>query len=426
MKYKSAFVSTFALLTLTIVATAHPALRFVDQIRFSERAQRLLEGRELLDGLYPVGYAALLAAAHALGGDVLLVGKAASVLAGVGAVWAAARFLGPAVALWMLAQTAFVAWGSTEGTDMPAAALSLGAVAAAHAGRGGVAGALLGLACLTRYTAAAALPAVLLATPAGERRAVLLAAFLVTAPHWATAAILGRSPLPSQEQNLLIGAGHPAALLSLDTLLRWPAGFGRSLLHAAPDWPTRVAALGLVVGLVRRDRRAAILALLVASHCALVGLAFANPRLALPAGLAITLGLFWLIPSKGVALAGVGLLALHLPAARRADSQERARGELAAACATLEGAFVTNSPWFYARREGWLTGGIQLYGLAHPRGLTPATLRTAVLGTGAGHVVLEVGRVKRDTPGLLGLVTAETDGFVPAAHAPGWRVYAVP
>ena len=128
------------------LAAAHPTLRFVDFLSFSNRARRLAQGQDWVNGLYPVGYPALLLGSRLALGDVLVAGKLLSVLAGVIAAWSASRLTHPAAVMVMAATGVFLTWGSSEGTDMMAAALALAALARADSPV--LAGALAGAACL--------------------------------------------------------------------------------------------------------------------------------------------------------------------------------------------------------------------------------------------------------------------------------------
>ena len=324
-----------------------------------------------------------------------------------------------AAALWMMAQPGAVEWGTTEGTDMPAAAFAIAAIAAANARRSHLAGVLVGLACLLRYTAVAAVPVVLVLDRAAWR------ALLVTvSPHFVLAAWTGTSPLPDQSMNLGIGAGHQTRLLSMDTVLRWPMGFWRALEAALPDWPSRVAAVGLLVGI--RDRAARALLAFAVIHLAMVAVVFSNPRLCLPASLALTLGAAWLVPKRAVWLPVVGaaivlLLQRETLGVQKPGEVERAL--LAERCADLQGLVLSNSPWFYTHRDGWIVGSRQLSGLGQPRELTPAGLAERLERTDAVAIALDFARVPGAMPGLLPMMKATPPGFVEVARTPGWGVW---
>ena len=404
---------------LAALASRSPGLRFVDVVAFAARAEQL--GERLADPLYPVGYPALLAAAHALGADVLAAAKAISVAAGALAAFAAAALVGPGPAAWLAAGGGALEWGATEGTDLPAAALALAGIAAGWRRAPALAGALVGGACLVRYTSLAAVPVVLLLEPRAWRTLLL-----AVAPHFVLAAWSGVSPLPDQSVNLAIGAnGRAGPLWSTDTLVRLPHGFGRALRDALPDWPTRVAALGLLVG--ARDLRARALLGWALLHCGLVALAFANQRLCLPAQLAFSLGAAWLVPARfRLALAALAV-ALGVHNARPLWTPEARFVELAALAERaghLDGPFLSNSAWFHVRRDGWLRGATLLQGLGDPRRLTPASLAALLHRHGADAVALEMVRVPGALPGLVPLMKTVPPELVLVAETPTWRVFA--
>lgn len=411
-------VALLAMLVLGGLAALHPGLRFVDLVAFSARAQILSD--RLVDPLYPIGYPALLAAAHTLGADVLVAAKGLSVLAGAATAAAATLLVGPAGAAWLLAQTEPLEWAITEGTDLPAAALCLTAVAAAARRWPWVAGLAAGAACLVRYTSLAVVPIVLVLEPRAWRG--LIVAGL---PHFAIAAWAGASPLPDQAMNLQIGAGRHTRFWSLDTLFRWPGGFGRTLLGALRDGPVGVSFLGLLIGI--RDVRARALLAWGLLHCAGVGLAFSNERLVLPAQLAFALGAAWLLPKRPWILAVAALLvgAWNVRPLLQVPPREQELATLAAASSEAPGPFYSNSPWFHVRREGWLVGGRQLGSLRDSRGLTPERLAARMRTEGVGAVALEVVRLPTATPGLVPMMRQVPPGFTLVAETPGWRVFAL-
>lgn len=409
-----------ALVTLAWAAAAHPGLRFVDFLSFSNRARRLQDGQDLVHGLYPVGYPAILLALQKVVGDVLVAGKGLAVAAGAGASLAAGLLVGPGGAAWMLGSPEFLRWGSTEGTDLPAVALGLAALAAASRGRPGAAGALAGLACLCRYTGLAVVPAVLWLSPARWRTLAFFVAF--TAPHWGLAVALGRSPLPSQEGNLAIGG----AVGWSEALRRWPEGTLRAGRAALAGWPTWVGGLGLLIGLVRRERAALALGAWAALHVAGIGLVFSNTRLVLPTTLALCLGAGWLLPTRlrpGLLLVSAALLFRALPAARQPDPGEAALAAISAEMRDLPGPWLCTNPSFYTTRGGWLESGVLLKNLGgDPRRLSPTALRELGLARGFQGVVIDVGRVRATWPGLIPLLaTQPPPGFARIREASGWR-----
>ena len=402
------------------LAALHPGLRFVDMISFSTRAEALQHGARLVDGLYPVGYPALLLVVRWVVGDVLIAGKLLSVLAGAGLVAGATRWLGWRAGVWLAAQAGVLIWGATEGTDLLAASCMLAAVALAP--RSPVAGVLLGLACLTRYTAVAALPILLLLTP--DRGRFLLALVATTSPHWALALVTGVSPLPTQDLNASIGAGHASTLWSWDTLQRWPIGVARAAQAAFVDVPTWLGLLGLGVGLWQRDRRALGLAGLAAGVLLLIGLGFANPRLVLPATLAIAAGAIWipgrwtLVPAAAVAAA------LAYTPATDADPSAELVADAVTATASLEGPLLANSPWFHQRQDGWLVPGVQLTTLVRDPGtLTPSGLAELARAQGFRYIVLDLVRTRRSFPLLAPLLAVPVpDGWELVDKPRGWRI----
>lgn len=353
---------------LGAAAAPHAGLRFVDFLFFAERAERMPVDWARVEPLYPGGYPALLSALHGLTGDVLLGGKLLSVVAGLLAVSALGVLGGPGLALWGLGQAALLQWSATEGTDLPAAACGLAALAAAHRRQPALAGALAGAGCLLRYTGVLALPAVLLTLPGGRLRAG--GAFLLsTAPHWLLALLTGQSPWPDQSYNLAIAAGHPTALWSMDTLLRWPSGLQGAVRAVDP--------------------------------IALVGLA-------------------------GIGLAGIGLLVVHLGPARALDDAERELQRVVPAVASLEGPFLTTDPWVYQRRpDGWLRAGVPIRALrGDPRAMDPNIVVQEARRLGLGGLVVDKGRVLRSYPGLASLL-GKTDhpGLERVYDKRGWVVY---
>ena len=420
---------------LAWIAAAHPSLRMVDFIGFATRARHLTGGHDLVNPLYPVGYPALLVLGQRLAGDVLIAGKALSVLAGSGAVWAVSRWLSPWAGLWLLSSAAMLQWGTTEGTDMVAAALTLGGLLSVRQ-RPGLAGALLGAACLARYTAIAAVPIALIFA---RRRGMLAVLFAVsTAPHWATALLTGTSILPDQSGNLAIGGQH-APLLSRHTLHRIPHGLGRAVLAVidgrgeGASAPPRLAelnpamvlgGLGLLAGSVRRDWRAGALLLLAVLHLTGVGMVFVNPRLVLPASLCLLLGAAWLLPSWLLVPAALAGTAINLPAAQEPSVVASSLEKITAQCDELSGPILTSSPWFHQRKDGWLESGILLRRLGDSRRLDPATVHSRALAWQVPYLALDIGRVRASYPGLSLLARGKSvAGFVEVAKSPGWRVY---
>lgn len=431
---------------LGVVAAAHPELRHVDFIAFATRARRVLAGQELLSPRYPLGYPLVLGLATLLTGRVLLAGKLLSVAAGVALVAAVGRWLGPLPALWLAAQAPLLAWGSTEGTDLPAVALAVGALALAAPQAGAarpagavvigprplLAGLLAGAAAMTRYPAAVVLPGLVLAlllAREGRARGVgllLLGLLIATTPHW-LAALAGLGPLlPDPSENAAIGAGGGPAT---PPLLRWWAATGRGLRDALSSWPTWLGLGGLLWGLLRRDRRAIALLTWGAAHAALLGLFFSNPRLSLPTTLAASLGAAflprWLLPP----LAALALWGAW-PQLLAPEPGVQARQALIDAAAGRPGPVAATSPWFHLRRaDGWIEAPVFLMDAVPPGttpgNLTPARLHAWCRERDVALVAVDAGRLARTFPGLRPLATGPVDGFTEIARSPGWRLLEV-
>lgn len=403
-----------AVVALTVVSALDPALRFVDFLQFSDRAQGLRVGAGLSHPLYPVGYPAMLSLLQALTGDVLVGGRVLSVLGGALAVLAAARLLGPWVGIWLLVQLQTLIWGATEGTDILACGLGLGAIAAVQERRVWVAGALAGAACMVRYTGLAVVPIVVLA---GGWRPLVSWALVVLPQVGLTVASDG--PWLDQGSNMAIGG--PGRHHN-GPLTEWLHGVERVLPHAVGDWPTRIGLVGLAVGLARGDRRAWLLALWAVLYVSGLALAFANPRLALPVSSALALGAFWLIPRRWLGLAALGVAIWSVP--RALDPPPEAVRVRAAVAAAEPGRYLSSDPWFHTRVEGWLVPATPVWVVGDAHGLTAERIRAFALDTGHTHLVLDQARAGR-SPGLRALMAAPADGFSVVSEAPGQVVLRV-
>ncbi|MBM4393556.1 MAG: hypothetical protein FJ090_20725 [Deltaproteobacteria bacterium] len=345
------------------LASRHPGVRFVDFISFGGRASGLATGQPVVDGLYPHGYPALLAAGQLLTGDLLIFGKALSVLAGAVLVVAVATRLGLVAGAYLLAQVPLLLWGSTEGSDMLAAALALAGLLSRSSP---VAGACVGLALATRWTAAAwVLPALWLA----ESRPRFLAGLaLGFAPHLVLSAVLGGGWLPDQGLNVAIAGGG-------SLLARLPGGLRLAASALGADPFAVVGGIALVLALRQPLGRALALGALL--HAVGLAAVFANPRLALPATLALILGPPVLLASWKHGRATTALLALAAAGlatftSRQADDEADRAARVAALVTAVEGELCSNTPWAYARRDGWVLPARQLSSLGPPHLLLPA------------------------------------------------------
>lgn len=417
----SALVATLCVAGLGYLAAQHPGLRFVDFTRFSERAHELLRGEHLVDPLYPVGYPALLAALVTATGSALVVGKALSVLSAGALAYAVATQLGAGTALFVLSAHAMLVSGSTEGTDAPACALALSGVLVAR--RPALAATLVGLAVLVRYTAVAAVPVVLVLSP--RRAATVGTLAVVTAPHWVVALATGASPLPDQSENLAIGAGHAVSLLSVDTLARWPAGVVHALASGLREPAVAVGLAGLARGVARRDRLAAGLAAYLALHAAGLGLGFSNVRLALPITACAACGVAWLVPARLTTAVALVLGALHARVPADNDEEASRAARVAEVLADEPpGPVFGTSAWLYRVDGAWIHGGTQLSSLGAGGRLTPGVVAAAMDARGAAVLALDLGRTRREAPGLEPLLSGKPPpGWTSLGHPRGWRVW---
>jgi hypothetical protein len=414
-------LAALAAATLGGLSALHPHLGFVDFVFFADRAREITHGNELIDGLYPVGYPALLALGHAALGDVLAAGRVLSVLGGVIAVAAVGRMLGPAAGFWLLAQAALLQWGRTEGTDVLAAGLSLACVAMVHEKRPVAAGLLAGSVFLVRYTGLALVPLLLFT---GDRRAVaraLVVFVAATAPHWAVAVALGEPILPQQEHNVAIGAGGAEHVGWIGTMLRWPW----STLHGAGlAVATGLAAIGLAGALAggwRQDRRAGLLLGFAALHVAGLGLAFANPRLVLPAALALMAGVAWLLPPRWLAGAAAVVGAYGVVTVVRPDPEAEALARIVEA-APADEPVLSTSPLFHQRKDGWIRPSVSVLELGED--LDAQVLRERALQAGYRHIVVDDGVIRR-FPTLKPLRREPPPGYTLVAEADGWRLLGI-
>lgn len=397
---------------LLALSVRHPGLRLVDFLSVSSRPDRLVAGQDWLNGLYPVGYPALIGLGGAAVGSRFWCARLVAAAAGAGSVYAVARWLHPVLGAWLLAQPLLLQYGATEGTDLPAVALGFAALALAQR-RPLLGGMVLGIGVLMRYTAGAALPALLLL--AGRRGALpaLLGLGLATVPHWGAALVLGRSPLPDQSFNLAVGAGAPTGLS--EALARWPSGLWRAVAPYRSQPAAVVGALGLGLA-AASDRRALSLLLWAAIHLAGVSLAFANPRLLLPTLLIVALGLPLLAArwrrgrwAVGLAAAVWGVLAL--PTAWERSPQERARSQVVETVSALPGPLLSTDPWVHRRVGPRLEPSVPPRELGgDPRSLTPAALAEGARRRGFSTIVIDRSRVSRTYPGLAPLLAAPPSG----------------
>lgn len=416
-----AAVVALAALGLALLGAEWPGVRHVDFVQFSGRARALAQGERLFDGLYPAGYPAALLVLALACRDALVAGKVMSVLAGAGLTGAVARWLGVPAALWLAVQVAFQQWATTEGTDLPAAALSLAAVLTAADRRPILCGVLCGLGCMARYTGAAAVPVVLALSR--DRRTVLALAAVV-APHFLGAAIEGQWPWPRQELNLAIGAaaagpGQGPIANYVETAWR---GFGLCF----PDWASRIAVVGFLPALATKDRRAIGLLGFAVAHVLLVSIAFTNPRVIMPAHLALVLGGAWLVP-QGLGFVAVQVVCVAVFGVRNVQAQlsreERPDPTIGFGEPLPEGKWASNNARFYSREGPWLVPAAQLDGLGLPAGAPVETIHRALVRERFDYVAIDSAS-NRQFPVLTWPLPAEA-GFEAIGRGGYWTAYRV-
>lgn len=450
----TALVGLVTTAVLVALSHRHPGLRLVDFLSFTARGERVLRGEDLVHALYPAGYPFILGLLQQVL-DPLTAGRALSIGGGVVATVAAARWLGPVAAIFLLVQPGLLTYGATEGTDILSLGLGLAALAARAEDRPILAGGLAGLAALTRYTTAALLLALLVPTSTRNRPARLrdiglgIAAFVVTtAPHWATALWIGSDVLPDQSRNMAIGANSPVHGLDLGTLMRLPAGLASTApwVLSGPAVGLGMVALAMVLLLPpkagRRLRlgtgdRFDALRLVVwgGVHAILVAVAFANTRLVLPSRLAFALGVALLLRRWPRLLAALTIpLALWtLPAAWQIGPAESRLAGVVEILNGLQGPlarghFLTTDPWVHRRVGGALESGTPMREVGgDPRQITPQQVADHARLLGYALVVVDVGRVQRTYPALAPLLDDPpgTDVIRPVGRCPGYRVFAV-
>lgn len=391
----------------------HPGLRFVDFIGFSQRAREL--STHLSDPLYPIGYPILLALLKPLVGQALVAGRALSVGGAVLGVVLVQRRLGPVPAACMAVTAGFLSFGSTEGTDILAAALTLGALTQS----GWRAGALLGAALLVRYSAIAALPVVLLTRDWRTHAALIVA----TAPHWLVALLTDGHLLPDQSGNIAIGAGGGPGLWSLHTLERLPMGLWLALRDMEPvAW---VGAAGLLVG-ARSDPRARRLLAFAVLHLLLLAVVFSRPRLALPATLSLALGCAWFLRWRFSALLLLLPLAWNLRESARPSLEEQNLRPILEATVGLEGWVLSTSPWFCTEEQGWLVPPVNMRALGPPPSVRPERVASWAGSHGIDYVLVDAGRIGATWPTLRPLLQGEAPpGLTLHTQVPGWALYEV-
>ena len=340
-------------------------ITFVDIVSVLERADRISRGHDLLHPLYPVGYPAFLSLFSGHSG--LYAAKILSLLSAVFLLWCAGREVGIRSAVALLCCTAWVTWGSTEGTDMLAAALSVSAILCApkHTLFSVF---LLGVACLVRYTAWIAIPIVLLLVK--ERMKGMLLLFLLTLPHWGMVLWAGALPFDQSEN---IARGADASL--------WQRGSKALFLLVSPLCV--LGAVGQYVG--RRDPRIMGLCIFALLHALAIVAVFPNERLLLPSVLGLVVGVGrlsarWLPIVVGCGLWGLG----QVPS----NEDWRKLDQLADSTKLQQGRFLASSAQVYSWRETGIQASIPLSEVADPLQTDPKILVQWMKGNDVPIVVI--------------------------------------
>jgi hypothetical protein len=207
------------------------------------------------------------------------------------------------------------------------------------------------------------------------------------------------------------------------------------------DWTARLGALGIVLGLIKRDARAFALVGLALLHVSLIGLAFGNDRLLLPASMAWSLGIIGVLPTRiqvrprAIALlllvvTSVYLASWHLPQMSAKTEEEMLRYQAQAKAQDLPGPLLSSTPWVYQVRDGWLEQSIPIREaafdpeLGHPVGdhsIGPEQVHHFALQMGIRALALDTGRVGATYPSLRPMLRPSPPaGFTRSDEIPGW------
>ena len=321
-------------------------LQVVDFLAFCGRAQHIWE--QWVDPRYPPYYPLTLNAVNGLIGEARISGILISVGCGLWLLHIS-NHLTTKGALALMCSSPFVIWSGTAGTDLPAAALSVGAILLAKQ-NSRWAGIVAGIAFGCRYTALAAIPSVLWMSK--DKRQTALWIVLVSVPIW----------LPP------LWTGLPAFDMSSNERGPLSVVFGPNLQHGlmviAKSPFVWLGFMAFAFTPQSKMNRALILAAI--THLVGCSLYFTNPRLMLPIFLAIPICMNQIKGNHiyiAALLFGIGAQQFlsprhisHAPPTTVIDI-----------LSDSEDCFVSNTPWAYQRlKDGWYKPGNALQDLGHP------------------------------------------------------------
>jgi hypothetical protein len=327
----------------------------VDFLAFCGRAIEL--DTRWVDPLYPPYYPALLAGIHPITGDALFSGRFLSFLGAILLLWRSGKN-NWIEGLALLISGVWMKYGTTEGTDIFAAALCL--IAILRAKENPVLAAVIwAVAFGTRYTSIAALPSLLLLST--SKKKLCLTALLATSPIW----------LPP------LSMGNHIWDMSSNTRLSGLKGIHHNLSHSAQIlfmnplcW---MGVLGLYLN--RKSQRFQAFGLYFCLHILGCSLFFTNERLLLPAILILILASAQSLSIKWVTPIFIGLGIWNLNTQLEVSVEENNLMVLSNTLSTQHSEFVSNSPWAYSKtNDGWLKPGIFIAELGKVNTLTTAQI----------------------------------------------------
>lgn len=336
---------------LLLLNSTHPGLRLVDFLAFCGRAIDL--NSRWIDPLYPPYYPGFLAGIHPITSDALLSGRLLSFFAAILLLWRSSQNYW-IEGLALLASGVWMKYGTTEGTDILAAALCI--IAILRAKENPILSAVIWAGAFgTRYTSIAALPCLLLLST--SKKKLYLTVLLTTIPIW----------LPSLFMDNQIWD------MSSNTRLNGLQGFLHNLSHSTHIIFMNPLCWMGVVGVYqnRKSQLFQALGLYFFLHILGCSLFFTNERLLLPAILILILASAHCLPIKWGIPIFVGLGIWNLSSQLEVSTEEKNLVVLSNTLSIQHSEFVSNSPWAYIKtNDGWLKPGIFIAELGQVHTLT--------------------------------------------------------